>query len=663
MAVKSVIDVEVNDEAFVTFKALFDRYKEQVAEMPGAWGEVDKAVGGVSATFGDVVAAMMAQATFAEALEKHERKRANEAERTSRAFKGLSIYSKDIAKNVAGATTQLLKWVSLTGVFSGLLGFGGLYGIDRLALNAASGRRSSLGLGIGYGEQKAFETDFGRIVDPAAFLSGVAESLHDVTKRWTLTAAGVPSAAIATGNAGAVGASLLSSVKTLVDRTPSNQLQQLSDARGLGQFFSIQDLIRLKATPQGELAAQAGAYSRDARSFGLSDSTTLAWQNFATQLTRAGQKIENVFVRGLTPLTPALSALSDSFAKAVETLLVSPRIKDDLAALGKGLESFAGYVASDKFQSNVKTLGTNLVFLGEKVISALRFFGFLPEPEGPPTSRETSKWNATHPDERKPYANKDSILNDDPNRPFKWYDPGSYFSKNGGVLFNPEAKFFKDKNLTLALIRQLEGSGDAEVSKPQGGGHGGAVGRYQIMPADAKALGIDPKLLTDPAVSKKAAGMLIDDIKRQGARTLDELLVGYNSTPKYLKKFVASGDDPRVLMPETQKYLAHAHRILHVPDKAGGKVPDHSKTLRELIASLEGKADAKKVERDVEAVAKAVGLKPTSQINVNDASMMRKLDSSLKKVAAAVSAPKPASVVVKNNTGGNAVVVASQVAR
>lgn len=112
------------------------------------------------------------------------------------------------------------------------------------------------------------------------------------------------------------------------------------------------------------------------------------------------------------------------------------------------------------------------------------------------------------------------------------------------------------------LLRQLERSGDSAVSKAQGTGHGGAIGRFQIMPDTARRLGFDPARLTDPIYSAEVAKAAVKDIFGQGARTLDEVLVGYNSSPKFLRKFVASGDNANVLLPETQKYLAHAHRLL-----------------------------------------------------------------------------------------------------
>lgn len=108
----------------------------------------------------------------------------------------------------------------------------------------------------------------------------------------------------------------------------------------------------------------------------------------------------------------------------------------------------------------------------------------------------------------------------------------------------------------LGLIRKLEGSGDRAISPA------GAVGRYQIMPDTARRLGGDPSKLMDPSYAAGLAKSAVVDIIQQGAKTLDEILVGYNSSPKFLKRFIASHDDPSVLLPETQKYLAHAHRLL-----------------------------------------------------------------------------------------------------
>ena len=366
MAVKSVIDVQVNDEAFSTFKALFDKYKEHADSLPGVWAEVGRETKVASLSFGDMVAAMMAQAALAETLEKRQREASVATDKAGRTWRDIAKSSKTVAGNVLDATKSLLKWASLTGLVTGLLGGGGLLGIDELALGVASSRRSSLGLGLGYGEQKAFETDFGRFVDPNSFLSGVSTSLHDVSKKWALRTAGVSEATIEGGDTGAVGAELLASVKALVDKTPANELANVATSRGLDQFFTLQDLVRLKGSSADEIADQEREYRNDSKSFGLTPDATRKWQDFSTQLSRAGTKIQTVLVEGLTPLTPALSRLSDSFAKALGTFLgVADPAR--MKKIADGIDSFAKYIGSDKFQTDVHDFATNIALLAEKV--------------------------------------------------------------------------------------------------------------------------------------------------------------------------------------------------------------------------------------------------------------------------------------------------------
>ena len=42
MAARSVLAIDVDDKAFKEFKALFDKYQEQLKKLPGAWGATDK---------------------------------------------------------------------------------------------------------------------------------------------------------------------------------------------------------------------------------------------------------------------------------------------------------------------------------------------------------------------------------------------------------------------------------------------------------------------------------------------------------------------------------------------------------------------------------------------------------------------------------------------
>ena len=113
----------------------------------------------------------------------------------------------------------------------------------------------------------------------------------------------------------------------------------------------------------------------------------------------------------------------------------------------------------------------------------------------------------------------------------------------------------------LGLVRKLEGSGDFAVSPA------GAVGRNQIMPATAKLYGFDPNRLKDPAYNDQVATAILNDLSQKYHGNTDQILANYNSSPRGTKKFMASGD-PSTLPMETQKYLAHAHKLL-AADRGG----------------------------------------------------------------------------------------------
>lgn len=114
-------------------------------------------------------------------------------------------------------------------------------------------------------------------------------------------------------------------------------------------------------------------------------------------------------------------------------------------------------------------------------------------------------------------------------------------------------------NAALPLVRRLEGSADDATSPA------GARGRYQIMPATARAYGFDPDKLNDPHYNTVAASRILDDIHERTGGRLNDMLVLYNASPAVYKRWVAAGRDPSVLPAETRKYLAHAAQIGGTP--------------------------------------------------------------------------------------------------
>lgn len=126
--------------------------------------------------------------------------------------------------------------------------------------------------------------------------------------------------------------------------------------------------------------------------------------------------------------------------------------------------------------------------------------------------------------------------------------------------------------LTLDMIDKLGEKSDAaakamgvsvdDVTSPKG-----AVGRYQVMPATAKALGMTDEqiasgMLRNPDVNKAYAQKLLDQLNTRYKGDPEAASIAYNAGPRVADRFIASGRDYGVLPKETQGYAA---RIMGMP--------------------------------------------------------------------------------------------------
>lgn len=378
MAAKSIIQVDVDDSAFKRFQSAFEKYQAQVAKTPQAWGRSATEARKLRASFEAAAGALVAQAELAHKTEKATKATDQAAKSGARHWTSMARATKDVASNIAKATREFVKWTGVITAFTGLLGAGGLFGIERLAGSVFAGRRSSLGLGLPYGAQQAFGIQFGRLVDPGTFLGGISAARANPALTAPLRAIGMGNADFA-GDTGQVAVRALERLKAFADRTPDNQLGLYASRLGLGQLgITEQELRRLKATSPGELAHMEGAYRSGAGALGLGAATQKAWSDFKVQLAAAGAKIENVFVRGLTPLVPQLDRLSSAFADAVKILLGSDGFKWAIDGVAVGLKEFATYVGSPQFRSDVKTFADDFEIVAKKIAAGLRWLGIIP---------------------------------------------------------------------------------------------------------------------------------------------------------------------------------------------------------------------------------------------------------------------------------------------
>ena len=521
MAIKSVLEIDVKDDAFTKFKEKFDAYNQELTKVIGQnknfvdgtqeWNER------LAELLGDLQENL-------QKLAKEQRSMDPVLERQGRAWGSIRTAAKDvasdaksIASSIYNATTSLLRWSAIAGVAGGLLGGGGLFGFTGLAGGVSGGRRSSHGLGLSYGEQKSFETNYGRLVEPHGFLSAVSGALSDVTQRGALYGAGLSENDIQGKNTAQVASALLPKLKELADRTPDQLLGNAISARGLGGLTSVEDLRRLRATSPEELSKIQGQYQQGVGAFGLEEDTQNKWQDFYVQMHRAGEEIENVFVKDLTALTVPLTDLSSSFSKAAHTLLSSPQLGVWIESFGHGIESAAKYIGTEKFQSDIRNFATGVSDLAD-VLGRV--------------GARLHKWFGGEDQTKIPTSTSGETAN---------LEPGQINA--------------------LGLVRMLERSGDSAVSPK------GAVGRYQITPDTARTYGLDPSKLKDPEYNTKAACIILRDLEKRYGGNLPEELVAYNAGPGVANKFRASGHNLNVLPSETRKYLERANDYLQKNQK------------------------------------------------------------------------------------------------
>lgn len=386
---KSIIDIAVNDDAFKEFSKLFDEYQKHLKDIPGAWEAVGKQLGkNEEAMAGMALAAVQQRAAQREqedALRQQaaENKRLLDLEEKRR--KEIHLIWEDsvkIAKNIASTTLDLFKWVGIGGILGGLVGAGGLWGLDRLANKASDIRRTAQGLGITPGEQQSANIDFGQIVDVNSTLASINAAKADQAKWGWFSALHL--------NKDKDPAQLLVDLMNKGQALYQGGHRTLQDPLVMAMGYLGMDLTtmrRLGALTKKELAERERAYGIDVTDKGLnpSDADLYAQQMLAAQLQRAEVKILNALIDVLTPLTPDLKELSKAVVKTIESMKDSPGLHKLIKELGDGILWLGDQISSGEFQKSVTNFVTDVADMALGIKNALVWLGFIPKAAGPTT--------------------------------------------------------------------------------------------------------------------------------------------------------------------------------------------------------------------------------------------------------------------------------------
>lgn len=381
MVAKSIVDIDVNDDKFVSFMEKFKEYQAALEELPEAWRGL--AHGATDATKetakakaeGDLLAKAFSEGASAiltinsgldrltDSLDRANKSQEdfNKKARSSKGF--LSDATKDarsLAGHIRDATTSLLSWGGIVGLFTGVLGVGGLFGLNRLAATTGSQRFTSLGIGTSIGALDSTAINYQKALgNPTVTLGAIRDSQMDLSKRWQFQAMGI-------NNPDQDPAKLLPQmIRNARDIFVKNgSTLQGANAYGLTNFFSLDDLNRFKNMSDEEIDAMERRAQKDSKLLQITDQQARQWQDFNVQLDYSSQSIRNAFVRGLGPLTPQLSKLSDALSGAIDTVLQSPELGKWIDGLAGGIERFGKYLASPDFTKDVESFMAGIEKLG-----------------------------------------------------------------------------------------------------------------------------------------------------------------------------------------------------------------------------------------------------------------------------------------------------------
>jgi Transglycosylase SLT domain len=514
--VKSIISVDVDDSQFKRFQELFSKYTAQLAQSPVIWKAVNKEQATLAANAQKMTAALLSQSQIYRENADQNRRIATQAATSERLWSNMSKTTKSVASNIAHATFELGKWTSILGAVGGLLGAGGLFGIDRLAERVTNQRNSALGLGLSIGQQKAFGVNFGGTLDTDSFLSWVNQMELDITKQgpsFRLLGHGT------TGDTAKDTIELIDSIRNLARSVRDPRLlQPVLAGRGLAGIIAPEEARRLRDMSDAEYQQRRRGFARDSGALNINDTTASTWASFNRQLDRAGSEIFRVFVNGLTPLIPSLEKISAGFTKFIGVLLGSDLVKDGIDNLAKWLNDFAGKISKPEFLNKVSQFTSDIGGLADAIHVV------------------------THPISSTVNPIDKALANTFGRIPFH-----NFISDLESSLNLPKG--------VLNLINQKEASGKLYVPDSSGG----AIGPMQIKPATGAAFGYTADQLRDPETNVRAgAQVFAAELKRFHGDVL-KALAGYHLGDTTLDPILkAHPKDWQDFLPD--KYLSNVGR-------------------------------------------------------------------------------------------------------
>jgi len=386
VAVKSIIDIDVNDEAFQRFQALFAEYEEKVKELPGDWKKVDDAMGGAAKRFAaasgqtDAILAGIAASAGVIAESIHKASKAqHQFEGATRRSHGAMNALGSAALKVSHTIFGMGKWMLKMGAIGGsLASLGGAIGLDDLAGSALNRQKSARGVGMTPGQKSAFSTYYNQFGNADAVASNVASARNDISKRWAFTGIGVSQSALQNDNNFQLSMDVVSKIQHALKKMPRADWQNIAQARGFNMFMSMDEMRVLRHTSNARVDAAWRGAEKNVSTLGFSNGVAREWATLSIQMHKAGVEIESSLIVGLHKLAPVITKALTDISNWVSAFARGPEMGKIIGEVSTDLQKFVSFVGSSKFQTDVAQFTTAIAQLARETVNALRYFHLIP---------------------------------------------------------------------------------------------------------------------------------------------------------------------------------------------------------------------------------------------------------------------------------------------
>ena len=394
MAVKSIIDVDVNDDQFKSFMEMFKKYQDAIKKLPGAWGETEKAVGLARNKIEDMAGIIQKQT-------REQEKMRREVDKTNYAMGLLHKTTDKVYSRIKSTTADLFKWSGAVGILSTVVGAFSLAGFDQLARSASQARSQSMGIGIAPGQLQAANINYARFGGATPTLSRIAEMQSNVVEHQYLRNLGISDEDIKSKSAFDLLPRVLQGVGSGYQRLIEAGTTFNAGAHGYDQFGLSTHQLRQYAevSRTGELATLNSQLPGRAAAIGGSEDVYRRYQDFITRIDTSWTSLQATLISKLEPLSAPLATLLDAFKNLAASALSSDGFKNNLKRFADWINDFAVRIGTDEAKKNMEAFANRV---GEVVAGLGRMVEWFASwfPERPTTPEGTQGENQGTPIDR-----------------------------------------------------------------------------------------------------------------------------------------------------------------------------------------------------------------------------------------------------------------------